>query len=525
MAGGPLPPPGQAVKIVGSSQMNEIDRRSTDEFGIPPLILMENAGIRLWEKFLRDLGEHQFALPQGYGLSQRLQKPSLIFCAGPGNNGGDAMVMARQAWNQGFRRIKVVLARRPGGRGYGENAALHLNICRRLGIPLVAAEDLSEREGVFREGDVLFDGLVGTGLRGELRPPMKALVEEINGTGKPVAAIDIPSGLGETFQRGFPAVKAAATYTLGLPKLALFRPSARPFCGDVKVVSLGFPESLKVSPEFRGELAGWSEAKEGGALPPEEAFKNLRGHLGVFAGAAGTLGAALLAARAGGRSFAGLVTLHLDGPLYPSAAADGGGVMIRPWDPKERLDTSRFTALLVGPGWGMEGRAIPLARLLQGKVPGVLDADGLTLAAEKDFLPPAVPWVLTPHPGEMARLVGGSPAALMDDPLPACGELAASSGCAVVFKCHVVFIFAPDGRFRVVDGMNAALGTGGSGDVLGGLIAGFLSAGMDPFEAAWRGAALHQEAGRRLRREVGWFLAEDLLPRISQLAGEMRNRK
>ena len=128
----------------------------------------------------------------------------------------------------------------------------------------------------------------------------------------------------------------------------------------------------------------------------------------------------------------------------------------------------------------MEGRAIFLARLLQGKVPGVLDADGLTLAAEKDLLPPAVPWVLTPHPGEMARLVGGSPAALMDDPLPACGELAASSGCVVVFKCHVVFIFAPDGRFRVVDGMNAALGTGGSGDVLGGLIADSFPPGWTP---------------------------------------------
>ena len=521
MADRPLPLAGGAVKIVDSSRMNEIDRRSTDEFGIPPLILMENAGIRLWERFLQDLGEHRFPLPRGCGLGRKFRKPSLVFFAGPGNNGGDALVMARQAWNQGFRRIRVILARRPNTQGYSESTALHLNICRQLGIPLGVGEDPGERDEALRGGDIFFDGLTGTGLREDLRPPLRALVEEINRTGKPVVAIDIPSGLGDAFRREFPAVKAAATYTLGLPKIALFRPSARPFCGAVEVVPLGFPRALKDSPDLPGELVGWPEAKKNFLLLPEEAFKNRRGHLGVFAGSAGTLGAALLAAQAGGRSFAGLVTLHLDGALYPAAAANGGGVMIRPWNSEEGPGISRFTALLVGPGWGFDGREAPLQALLGGGVPGVLDADGLTLAAEKKLLPPAVPWVLTPHPGEMARLVGGSVAALLDDPLPACGELAASTGCVVVFKSHVVFAAAPDGRFRVVDGMNAALGTGGSGDVLGGIIAGFLSAGVDPFEAAWRGAALHQEAGRRLRREAGWFLSEDLLPHISLLAGEM----
>lgn len=125
------------MKIVDSSQMNQIDRRAGEEYGIPSLLLMENAGIRLWETFLSDLTQGQFPLPQGCGYGGGLRLPSLVFFAGTGNNGGDALVMARQAWNRGFRRITVVLARDPEElRRYGESSALHLSICRRLGIPL-----------------------------------------------------------------------------------------------------------------------------------------------------------------------------------------------------------------------------------------------------------------------------------------------------------------------------------------------------------------------------------------------------
>jgi NAD(P)H-hydrate epimerase len=195
--------------------------------------------------------------------------------------------------------------------------------------------------------------------------------------------------------------------------------------------------------------------------------------------------------------------------------------MVKPFGEDDSPELDRFTGLLAGPGWGRAARMEILKRLLSTRCGGVLDADALTLFAEQGPAPPAVPWVLTPHPGEMARLTGKSKKEILEDPLGVSRYLADKTGCVVVLKAHVVFIVAPDGRFTVVDGMNAALGTGGSGDILAGIIAGFLSSGMEPYEAAWRGTALHQEAGKIQRQEGGWFLAEELLPHISRLLGKL----
>jgi len=504
------------MKLVTAAEMEEIDRRTSDEYGIPPLVLMENAGIRIWEAFLLDLKQGLYRCE-----SSRPETLRLVFLCGGGNNGGDGMVMARQGWNSRFKRITVVLSSDPDQNQFSSSAAAQLNICRNLGIPLInGIKDPGAARAALEDADLIFDGMTGTGVKGELRPPLKDMAERINGFGTDIAAIDIPSGLGDQYRYGYAAVRASVTYTVGLPKLSLYLPAARTFAGTVRIVPIGFPETLTKDPLLAGDLAGWEDFTKGFPLPGEESYKNIRGHLGVFAGSRGGLGAARLASQAGGRSLPGLVTLYVDPDLYSPAASFSGGVMVKSLDENEPPGTERFTACLAGPGWGRVSRKGLLERLLSSPCGGVLDADGLNLYADMGLPPPSVPWVLTPHPGEMVRLTGKDKKTILEDPLEACRFLSKKTGCVVVLKTHVVFIVAPDENFTVVDGMNAALGTGGSGDILAGIIAGFLASGMAPHEAAWRGAVVHQEAGRRQRLEGGWFLAEDLLPRISRIVGQ-----
>jgi NAD(P)H-hydrate epimerase len=265
---------------------------------------------------------------------------------------------------------------------------------------------------------------------------------------------------------------------------------------------------------------------------PADAHKGDRGHLAVFAGSPGTTGAAWLASHAAARARVGLVSLYLDESTWPVLASRCTSVMAKPWDAAAGSsgipDPSRWTGLLVGPGWGLgPERLAALDRLLALGLPGVLDADGLALLGK---LPGgargrlAGRWVLTPHPGEFSRLSGISVTELLDDPLPRAAALAADLEAIVVLKGSVTSISVPDGRCWILDGGNPALATGGSGDVLAGLVAGGIASGLDPLEAAQFGVSLHARLGRIAARRSGWFLAEDLVPLVSAMLGRQRGR-
>jgi len=495
------------MKLVNAKKMTEIDYNSTNDFGIPSIVLMENAGIRLWDQFCQD-----------FCIDDPPSTLNLVFFCGSGNNGGDGLVMARQAWNQGHFNISIIVSKDPESGHFSESCQANLNICLALGIPYFIFGQ-GPYDICLAEADIIFDCLCGTGIVGSLKDTYEEMVEEINDSSAQVVAVDVPSGLGDLFKRGFPVVEADYCYTLGLPKESLFKPAARPICGTIEIVKIGFPAVLTDDKEILAELGQWDEAAYSASQIADVAYKNSRGHVGVFAGALGTLGAALLSAQGAGRSRAGLVTLNVDNELYGAAAAATQGIMVVPLE--EDIDTSRFNSLLVGPGWGQNGRSKLLSDLMASGLPGVLDADGLRLWFESGCQIPRVPWIFTPHPGEMALLTGASKQDLLDDPQPHGLELARKSGSVICFKSHVLWIFAPDGRIKVVDGMNAALGTGGTGDILGGIMAGLLANGLDNFDAAWIGASLHQEAGLRCRKLKGWFLAEDLLPFISQISEEL----
>jgi NAD(P)H-hydrate epimerase len=258
---------------------------------------------------------------------------------------------------------------------------------------------------------------------------------------------------------------------------------------------------------------------------PREAHKGRRGHLAAFAGSEGTTGAAWLASTAAARSRPGLVTLFLDRSLYTSAIRRFQSVMVRPWDgPAQDFPARRFSALLVGPGWGLgPGRAEWLAHLLGLALPGVLDADGITLLAGLDGPRLGGRWVLTPHPGEFARLAGLEVPELLADPLPPLLEASSRLEAVILLKGHCSYVASPDGRYWILDGMNPALATGGSGDVLAGIVGGLLAGGLPPLAAARIGALLHARAGERAYGERGYFLAEDLLPYVSSLVKDRRD--
>lgn len=505
--------------MVGSDAMALIDARSSRQYGIPPLLLMENAGIKAW------------AAVRGTLCAGRPPEGASVFVAGRGNNGGDALVMARQAFLEGARDLGVILA--AGRPDAASEPGIDLALCESLGMECVEYPARPERcRELLAGAQWVFDGVAGTGIRGRLRPPLAELVELMNAAPARRVAIDVPSGVREGIEPGDPVVRAELTLTMGLPKTCLYLPHARDACGRIVVVHVGFPPTLIEDPSIPGEVL--DERTWEGLLAPisPSAHKGTRGHLAVFAGSPGTTGAAWLAAHAAARTRVGLVSLFLDPAVYPLLAPRLQSVMARPWDPSAQgwsegpraFDPSLYDGVLVGPGWGTtDERRAWLAKLLASGLPGVIDADGLTLLSgmqEGSRLSLGGRWVLTPHPGEFARLEGVPIREVLADPLARALEAARRLEAVVVLKGGCTHVAGPDGRYWILDGCNPALATGGSGDVLAGIIAAGIAGGMAPMKAALFGVSLHARVGRIARRRLGWFLAEDLLPLISRTLGE-----
>jgi hydroxyethylthiazole kinase-like uncharacterized protein yjeF len=495
------------VKVVSSEAMARIDRRAQAEFAFPSLVLMEDAGVKAWAALRRVV------------WAGHLPKGRLVFVAGKGNNGGDALVMARQAAVEKVGVPTIVLA---GGRPVKDSdPGRNLASCEALGIEIIDWQVQRELATTrIAEAAWIIDGIAGTGIQGALRPPLAEVVACLNESKGKRAALDVPSGVGDGYRKSNPAVRADVTLTMGLPKLCLYLPRARALCGRIYVIPVGFPPSLVEGPGIAGELLSSLAWKKLAPPVPPDTYKNRRGHLAVFAGARGTTGAAWLCATAAARARVGLVTLFADKETYPILAPKFTSVMCRPWEAAD-WDHGPYSGILVGPGWGQsEARAAWLDSLLALPLRGVVDADAIALLggrAAARTVDLNGRWVITPHPGEFSRLTGADHDAVLDDPVG--NALAASQrlNAILVLKGHSTVVTAPDGRFWILDGGNPALATGGSGDVLAGLIAAGVAGGIPPLEAALFGVSLHARLGVIAARRRGWFLAEDLVPLVSQV--------
>lgn len=509
--------------------MAEIDRRSQEEFHIPGLLLMENAGAGTYSYFSSYWHERFPARP--------LKDLKITCVAGGGNNGGDALVVARHAFTDGISDVRVIIRNRK----LNEQMKIHSAIVEALGMPVLYWEEhKQEALTVLADSDIIFDGIAGTGLDGALRGTAAEMVEGINGAAPLfTVSVDVPSGVGGKFRTGMPAVMADMTFTMGLPKISLYTPAGRRHSGQIVLVDPGFAPSLLQNPAESARLMDDEElsvlsASFSIAGTSSHFYKGSRGHTAVFAGSPGTTGAAVLAAESAARAGSGLVTLRVDRDIYPTIAAKCTSLMARPFDqPVSPEDlVTKYTALLIGPGWGLEDREKLLEILLGSGIAGVIDADGIRvlgrLARRKgiEYVHKLLGghMVITPHPGEFAALLEACGSnrdreTLLSDPLDMMREAARLLNVVVVLKSHVVWILSPDGQATVVDGMNPSMGTGGSGDVLAGTIAGLIARGTDVYDAACIGSAVHQAAGRRASEELGWFLAEDLPRYISVILG------
>jgi len=483
------------VKVLTAEAMRALDQRAIREVGIPGLVLMENAALGVVE-----------------AISERYPESSsaAIFC-GPGNNGGDGLAIARRLEARGYQVLVFLVL---GGRELAGDAGTQLSICRGLGLPiegLAAESDLAVALARAKTCDLAIDALFGTGLDRPLEGFPARLVEAIGELGLPIVAVDVPSGLsGSRADLYGPHVTADLTVTFAAPKIPHVLSPAAEACGALAIAELGFPPWL--IDEAEGDLFLMTPEDLAPLLPRRaaDAHKGSAGHALLVAGSPGKSGAAILAARAAVRGGAGLVTVAVPEPILPTvdlgslesmtlALPAGSEGELGPGAADAALAaTNGKNALALGPGVGQSAAAqAEIRRLaLETEIPFVLDADGLNAFAGSaaDLLARRAPAILTPHPGELGRLLGISSADVQADRLAAARRAAAETGAVVVLKGHRTLVASEAGTWINPTG-NSGMATGGVGDVLTGLLAALLAQGLEPLDAARLGVYLHGLAG------------------------------
>lgn len=506
--------------LVSNEEMRQLDRTAIETWRIPSLVLMENAGIAILRQLERDV-------PGLY------EKRITILC-GCGNNGGDGLVLARQLHLAGAAQVAVVIVI-DGERRFSADHQANRDILERLPVKLIEVDGLS-RLGVLKAqlnfSDIAVDCLFGTGLSRDLGELSRAVCDVLNDKRILRVAVDIPSGLaGDSGQVCGAAVRADYTYTLAWPKQGLFLGDAAEFIGQLRVLSIGIPVEVADQAEIQGQLLTPDMLRE--KLPSRalNSHKNRFGHVGLIAGSVGMSGACVLAATSALRSGAGLVTALIDKGIYAPAAAAAPEVMMKPvaWPNQPALDwlLANTSVQIVGPGLGKseEKKQTIYSLLRQAESTVVLDADALNMIGEGDgtiLKNTAARCILTPHPGEMARLLGLSSAEIQSDRLNYARRVAERFHCVLVLKGHNTIIAAPDGRYAINPCDSVALATAGSGDVLTGVIAAFAAQGMEAFDAACMGVLAHGLAGMRLAETRGAIgtIASDIASAVADILRE-----
>lgn len=490
------------MKILTADEMREVDRR-TIELGIPGIVLMENAGQRVVE-----LLERRY--------SPLSEQRVVVFC-GRGNNGGDGFVIARQLLTR-FRprRLDVIVA--------GDPAELKGDAAANYRMFLVAGGAVvREIPEEARAATLVIDALLGTGIQGPAAGIFAEWIGEIN-EGFPAArivAVDIPSGLPHA-----PAVRAHHTVTFVAPKIDQVLWPQYESCGELVVGAIGAPDYLLDSAAL-----ALSEPAEFGELfgpRPANSNKGMYGHVLVVAGGRGKTGAAAMTGFAALKAGAGLVTVASAESAVPQIAAYSPELMTAPLDETEggAITNGAFTAVrelvvgkdvvAVGPGMGTYRLTVDLVRRMFNELdsPMVVDADGLNALARSEFRGPGALRVLTPHPGEMSRLCGVSTEEVQAGRLGIARRFASERNVVVVLKGDRTIIAFPDGRAWINPTGAPALATGGTGDILTGMIAGLLAQFPDRVPEAIAAAVwLHGRAGEIGARELGEkpFVATDIL--------------
>lgn len=484
------------MRLVTTDEMRLADEAAINEYGIPGAVLMENAGQAVVAQVEKMLGTLE-------------GKKAAVFCGG-GNNGGDGLVVARHLYNRGCEVRLYFLADPDVFRG---DALTNYNIITNMGI---AGFQLSEgnRLNVARmalwSSDIAIDAIFGTGMRDNVQDTALAVINMLNESDTPVISCDIPSGLSSaTGQPLGAAVEATATVTFGYCKMGLVLPAAKPYVGELIVADISLPTQIEETLGTRRELIDEAFCRRWLAPREVDSYKGDFGHVGVFAGSPKMPGAAILAARGALKMGAGRLTAALPGTIRSSFTAqlpeamllaptdnEIGGVAL---DNLDEIASFPVDSWLLGPGMGRDDLTLEVIREFIPKinVPTVLDADALfAVCGYLRLLKKAnAPLIITPHPGEMAKLLGVSITDVQSNRVSVAEGFAKQTDVIVVLKGAGTIVATPEGRMFINDTGNPGMATAGSGDVLSGMIAALLAQGMVPAVAAACAVWIHGKAG------------------------------
>jgi NAD(P)H-hydrate epimerase len=518
------------MRVLNTQQMREADRQTIQEIGIPSVVLMENAGrqaVAAMEAAYEDLAASRVA----------------VLC-GRGNNGGDGFVVARTLAQRGIEALVFLLGSVADVLG---DARTNLEILGRLGVTVVEISDAQEWELHFSEiseCDLVVDAILGTGFRGPVSGLLETVIADVNGLGIPIVAIDLPTGVSaDTHDIDGDAIQASITVTLAAPKLPLVLPPADVYGGDLVIADIGIPAS--VIEELDGPRVELLTREEMRELVPARAADSHKGDFGrvlVIAGSFGKTGAAHLAALGALKSGAGLVTIATPRSCVAALATMMPEYMTEPLEATsagtidfaavDRALAIKADVIAIGPGVGRDPStsAFVQAVVERSGVPLVLDADALNaLADDPDRFEgrDGVDMIITPHPGEMARLLGVSVEQVQSDRLEHAREFASAHKVHVVLKGHRTIVAGPDGRSFINLTGNAGMATGGTGDLLTGMIAAWFAQLLDAEAASKLAVYLHGAAGDLAEADEGELalLPTDIAARLGDAVLELTARK
>ena len=517
------------MKLVKADEMKTIDRRASQEYMIPSLLLMENAGLRVVESIRAILIEEN--------------RNRVVILAGKGNNGGDGLVVGRHLVNCGTA-IEIFLLGDPDA--LTPDARVNYDILNKMGIPiqpLILDQHLANLMTSLLQADLVVDAIYGIGFRGRLDDFETRVADLLNSSRVPVLAVDIASGVeADTGKVHGSAVQADYTVTLALPKLGLIMAPGSEYTGRWSVADISIPRSLLEDPTLKMNLLDAAAIK--GWLTPRAAdtHKGTYGHVLVVGGSAGMTGAVTMTSCAALRCGAGLVTAALPEtqmPILDAAVMEVMGQAL----PETNLGCISIDALpalesllgtcsvcAVGPGMSryQEANAILRFILENSGVPVLIDADGINaLASDPGVLRDRqVPVVITPHPRELARLTGLTVEEIQHNRIEVASRYAADWGITMVLKGHQTVVACPRGEVFINSRGNPGMATAGSGDVLSGIIAGLIAQGLKTQQAAAAGVYIHGRAGDRAAAEIGQrgMIAGDMIDYLPytllELAGQ-----
>ncbi|MEE8185572.1 MAG: NAD(P)H-hydrate dehydratase, partial [Thermodesulfobacteriota bacterium] len=493
------------MKLVDTFTMQKIDHKASRYFGIKELVLMENAGIGVADIVAREVT----------GKNRRI-----TVLAGKGNNGGDGFVAARHLANNGFDVSVVLLTDISDVKG---NARTNMDIWVKMGgglSPLKRSGEIKRHLSTLKHSALIVDAIFGTGLASNVRGHYAKLIDTINELSRPVVSIDVPSGIDASTGRVLGhCVRANITATMAIPKVGLLTYPGSDYSGRVEVVDLGIPKVL-----IEDDAIPWNMVDGkmiSNILKPRvrDCHKGSFGHVLVLAGSPGKTGAAYMTAMGALRAGAGLVTLGIPESLNMIMEIKTTEIMTSPLPetPSKTLGENSYNAindlmkgkaaLVLGPGLGVNRQARELVfRVIENStIPILIDADGLNIiGGHTDILKRAkAPLIITPHPGEMARLIGIDVKSVQSDRVGYASEFAMRHNVITILKGAGTITARPDGSTYINTSGNPGMATAGTGDILSGIITGFIGQGYNTLNASVAGIYIHGIAGDIVAEKLG----------------------